>query len=358
MQRLPSPLFTVVALWATLPCVLAEAPLTPSEGKVHLQNMSSVERDRFNRNVEMFQALNGDQKTQFRHLHDELTKDRLRGGVLINLLECYSQWLHTLSPVQREQLQQETDPGRKVALVRQFMDEQDRQLKEEHDRILKEEREEVRTIGDAAVQESASNMRQLNPFKILQLDRRDLEAVMKVIYDELPADKKIADFESISIYQYPSIVGESVKLKSDFATWPDPAMLKKMGGKLPQRKVKIISSLTKFGVPERETAVRLLLGGIMKHVQDAIVKPTEEDRLTALNGLKAAEKKTYESLSEEKRTAYLNHKFLEKSGNESYGNSLNCRRELYDLFSQLKVEPPPGFTRPAAKRDSAAQSKS
>jgi|GEM_PF-2789415 hypothetical protein len=356
MKQLVICVVTLFAVGLFSNCLSAQDLKSLGEKVKHLERLSPVERDRLDRNIQSYRTLTSDQKAMYRQLYEELNKDRLQGGVLFNLLETYNQWLQTLSPTQRDQLQNESNEGRKIALIRQFMDEQDRQAKEEHDRLVKEEQEASRnsnnsnTINKSTNSESAFNIRQINPVRELRLDKRELEAVMRVIYDDLPADKRPKEFESVEPHEFPALIRESADLSINPEEWPSQPLLKKMSEKLPQKKVQIISTLAKWGFGEREIAVQIILGGVMRQAQETVIKPTENDRKATLEGLKPIERKNYDLAPDDKKIGFLNHKFLEKKGDASFLRMQETRQKVMELFEKLNVTPPPQFQRFSKKR--------
>ena len=90
-----------------------------------VEKLSELERDRLQRNIVEFRQLSPDQQAHYRDLHQKLEADKTSGGKLSNLLSEYTAWLTTLTPSQRDELSQELDPARKVAIVTRFKREQD-----------------------------------------------------------------------------------------------------------------------------------------------------------------------------------------------------------------------------------------
>ena len=91
----------------------------------HLRQMSEIDRARFQRNLEAFQQLSPAEKHQYQQLHQQLAADQARGGTLTQLMQTYAAWVHTLTPTQRDELQNEKVLSQKLALIRRWKDEQE-----------------------------------------------------------------------------------------------------------------------------------------------------------------------------------------------------------------------------------------
>ncbi len=90
-----------------------------------IESMTQVERNRLERNARLFQELSPEEQVQMRELHRQLEEDRTKThGRHVAVLQTYSSWLQTISPHQRDQLLQEADPLRRVALVRTIVEQQ------------------------------------------------------------------------------------------------------------------------------------------------------------------------------------------------------------------------------------------
>ncbi|HEY4261441.1 MAG TPA: hypothetical protein VGM98_14835, partial [Schlesneria sp.] len=86
--------------------------------------MSQIERDRLQRNLNIFQQLSDDQQNHYRQLSDQLDENKKGGGNLSGLLQTYTVWLQTLTPGQRESLRSEADSSRKFAIVQKIKEDQ------------------------------------------------------------------------------------------------------------------------------------------------------------------------------------------------------------------------------------------
>ncbi len=90
--------------------------------------MSQIERDRLQRNLNIFQQLSPEQQSQYRQLSDQLDENKKGGGNLSSLLQTYTAWLQTLTPGQRESLRSEVDSSRKLGIVQKIKEDQFRKF--------------------------------------------------------------------------------------------------------------------------------------------------------------------------------------------------------------------------------------
>jgi hypothetical protein len=85
----------------------------------HIAAMTAPERERLQRNYATFVALPPADQEKLRAFHAELEADRTRGqGRTVAAFEIYTQWLQTLSAHERDALQSETEPARRLEQVR------------------------------------------------------------------------------------------------------------------------------------------------------------------------------------------------------------------------------------------------
>ena len=102
----------------------AADPKPSGDGFRQVEQMSDLERGRLQRNLAEFKQLTPEQQAPYRDLYLKLEENKTTGGSLSSLLQEYSAWLTTLTPSQRDDLNKETEPVKKLALVRQFKSDQ------------------------------------------------------------------------------------------------------------------------------------------------------------------------------------------------------------------------------------------
>jgi hypothetical protein len=87
------------------------------ENLSRLSRLSAPERENLKRNLQKFRALSGAEKERLRELQRALHSDDKSGGKLNRALDAYYDWLKTLSPGQRSDLRNETDPVRRAQQI-------------------------------------------------------------------------------------------------------------------------------------------------------------------------------------------------------------------------------------------------
>ncbi len=332
------------------PYAIALDPQTILERVDEIQRMSGVERDRLNRNIQEFAALSEVEKTHYRELHAKLVTDRVQnGGTMFSLLQTYSLWVHTLSPAQQHELQQETDLSKKLVLVRRFKEEQERQSRDE--------REPPNEPADPSKPDAGPDARQLIGMKAFALDKKDLDAVIKAILDDLPAGRKEADFEPPQLYQYPRIIEAHARWKENYAGWPDDELIKKMGAVVSPRTIRIVSTSAVRGETKRETIVRGILMGIVKQANDSTKLSDEELESTRAKLPADEQEKIRKFDSKLREKEHLKRRYFELKGDDSYKRLQECRLKVVDLFERMQVPLPDLLQRIKQGRDRMQQSK-
>jgi hypothetical protein len=95
------------------------------EHLTHLSRLSAPERENLKRNLQEFRALPNREKERLRTLQRSLQSDAKSGGRLNRVLDAYYDWLKTLSPGQRSDLRNESDPVRRAQQVTALLQRQD-----------------------------------------------------------------------------------------------------------------------------------------------------------------------------------------------------------------------------------------
>jgi hypothetical protein len=205
----------LVALWAAGWCGAAQARggLTSQELRERsreIENMTAIDRDRLQRNWQMFQALAPDRKEHFRRLHQQIEEDRKGGGgQLYQTLETYRLWLQTLTPGERADLREAKDPVEKLKLVRRFKEEQDRQRKS-------------RALDDPIWTGNPWRGRMFRSGRTLT--SREVKSVMQALADELPAAER-ENVEEFATFRekwrgYRRILEASIRQAGGAREWP------------------------------------------------------------------------------------------------------------------------------------------
>ena len=329
--------------------LLALDQQTASERINRIAKMSPIDRDRLNRNIQEFEALSAEEKDRYRQLHGQIMADRVQNGPAMQaLMMAYDQWLQTLSPIQQAELQNETNIGRKVILVRRFKEEQERRIQQESDEQQKQEKQEKvqaeskdNPVRPAAEPSDAFPMKR-GWLRIVAMDKNDLDRVMKVLINDLPAAKRNPDFEPPRLNQYCNIVEQQIQVKGSSAQWPDAELIKKIKDVLsPGMRWAVENLFTRADSNERETLVRLMLMGIAKQSNESFAKPTDEELKNTLESLEKREQDRVKGYGQQRQKQFLTFKFFELKHDDSFKKSKEYRDRVVELFERLEVPLPP-----------------
>ena len=94
--------------------------------------MSESDRQRLMRNLEAYRNMDPAEQDQLQAFHHQLAQDRQSpNGELSRVMDDYTSWLATIEPYQRDQLNQESDPGKRIALMRSIVEEQRERMAEQ-----------------------------------------------------------------------------------------------------------------------------------------------------------------------------------------------------------------------------------
>lgn len=114
-----------LALLAVAASPIDFAGETFDQRRARLEAMTPIEKEELRNKKERFDALSPQRQEQIRSMHEELLADP-NAGQLSRILVHYHEWLKTLSPKQRTDLEKAPFENR-VALIRQFRKEQEAQ---------------------------------------------------------------------------------------------------------------------------------------------------------------------------------------------------------------------------------------
>lgn len=304
-----------------------------------LRQMSNVDRDRFDRNLREFQKLSEADKQQYRLLHENLVKDHSQGGGLTKLLQTYSAWVQTLTPTQRDELQKETAPAQKMALIRRFKEEQD-ETAENH------EHPPTDPNADAAAQQVNS------PMKKEAFPLKDVRAVMAAVVSRLPQESVKPEFTEPHVPDYLPIIQASVLASgASYRDWPGETLLKDMTAGLSKESLSLVNRSDYKS--RREATLRFLLMGFMKQARDAVRPPTDAEKLQILlEGHTQDERDRIINLPADLMNSLLVKRVMESKGGEAleaFKKLPEFNRQIDELFQRFEVTPPPRFLQRAKK---------
>lgn len=194
-----------------------------------IERMSEADRERLKRKFETFLKFSEAERWKYRQLHEQLESDAKTGGTLRETMHAYHNWLNKLPPWQRLELRKEKDSGKRLGLVKQFMQEQKDRGKEPR-----------RVFGSRFGQGGRS----WGGFRY-RLNSEDLKTVMGLIEQNanLPRDSATAVKESDEGLPRYLLLLESV-LKRDPVIerpnrklWPDEPLLEKLVASISNAKI-------------------------------------------------------------------------------------------------------------------------
>ncbi len=302
-----------------------------------VEKMSELERDRLQRNIAEFRQLSPDQQAHYRDLHQKLEADKASGGKLSNLLSEYTAWLTTLTPSQRDELNQELDPARKVAIVTRFKREQDAR----YEAVPTET--PAGPVGDSR----PFFPRGLPPGTYLLPP--ELSAVMKVIASEVGLERDKSGDEWLLNY-YLEVLRTSIQASLDGAReWPDQRLQQKIESAIERRELK--DRLQRNPDMKRQTIIHLIFGGLIHKAleETKAQKPTEGDLQQAFNSLDQREQARLTLLSVFERNGILVDKIFAGRKDDPRLRSRGLREQLDRMLINLGVPPlqrPPDGPRP------------
>lgn len=119
---------------------------TFEENRRKIESLPAAERERLQRNFSEFRSLPEEEQEKIRTLHERIEADRQNGGRLDDVMRAFAEWLKNLTPYQRKDLLDETDPQKRLEIVRELMRQQEEQ--EFIDSLSREERSELRRAKD------------------------------------------------------------------------------------------------------------------------------------------------------------------------------------------------------------------
>jgi len=91
-----------------------------------IAGMTQAEREHLQRNLARFEAMSSAERQQLESFCAELAHDQVHDrGKLNHTLEIYGDWLRTITPHQREALRKEPDAVKRIAAIRELVDQQE-----------------------------------------------------------------------------------------------------------------------------------------------------------------------------------------------------------------------------------------
>jgi len=324
------------ALAALLLLVGADDGAMREQIQRRIERMTPAERARLERNFRAFLALGESERDRYRKLHRDLEADAQSGGKLRDLLRGYSEWLASLTPYQREEIRNETDPIARAQLVRRLRNEQ----REQSDRAAPRRQGLMQRTPAGGLERLL-----LAP----RLQPADLDALTAILEEDLGLNAK----ERQRLHALPPRERHLHVLKQALlaelpgparggpARWPDDALLDRMIRALTTDSIR--NRLLMIREPQRRRqALGLAVAGALAaewRPELDRVEPQEEELKSFFLGLDPARREELINLPPDERRQRIAWEFLAQD-----------RRELRDLFQVMqRLMPRPD--RPAPPRE-------
>lgn len=289
---------------------------TLSERHAQVVKMSTVERERLQRNLDEFKKLSPEKQEQYRQLNSELDEDRKRGGQLSSLMETYSAWLQTLTPSQREQLRQATDSSTKLNLVQKFKDEQ--------------VQKSLAPADNVTLQPEPWKPR---PFQAL--NPPEIHNLLRVLVKELPEDDQ-KDFARVNRFeQYPDILRRSIQQSDNPREWPSEELRDKIISDLPMR---FKPHLTRSN-QKRDLLLPLIFNSIYFEIMEDLKAklPNEKELQQVFTEMNSNEQSRLDQLPTNDRRFVLSQRFFDRNPDRAPRREQEAYRAIHSLVERLGI---------------------
>lgn len=315
-----------------------------------IEKLSPLERNRLDRNIEEFTKISRPEQDQYRHLHEQIATDRAQNGPAMQaILNAYDLWLQTLSPLQQDELQRETNVAKKLVLVRRFKEEQERRVRQEQEEQQRQEKEQAKENRPAPPSESAPVNFKAGVTRLIAMDKHDIDQTMKVLVADLPPGKQRPDFDPPRLGQYCNIIESHIESKGSPEQWPDEEMVAKIKKVISPSRKWAIANLP--GESERKILVRVLLGGIARQADESWVKPNEDELSKTLESLSSVEQEKVRKMTSGVKRMYLTERYFDRKNDDSLHKAKQIRWKVVELFERLDVPIPPQLEKGLRKGD-------
>jgi len=310
---------------------LAKSPLPTdraglSERYQMVAEMPQTDRDRVQRNWELFRQMTPERQAHFRALHQQYTE---QPEAVQTLLKTYAAWLPTLSPGKRDDLRQAGNSAQRLDLIRKFKDEQDNSREiQVFDLNLDLQRWKQRVPpGPYLSQPELVKMLDLVERKLLFAERRKLDQQGKLLPLERLARVLQATFSPGSHIVDPQTVRDLLEMIEDETER--------------QKQERIPPEF------QRGALARLIVNSLFKQISDRQVEffPTESQLEQVFVAQQGEERYKLMQKSPHDLTRELLVKYWEEHGSDEARRLARIRSELWDFWGKtMNYGPrPPGF---------------
>ena len=328
-DRIVSPGLRVGLVWAIVfvwPCIVQAADPKPlSDGFRQVEQMSDLERGRLQRNLAEFKQLTPERQAHYRDLHLKLEVKKSEGSSLSSLLQEYSAWLTTLTPSQRDDLNKEIDPAKKLALVRQFKDAQ-----EHRSEASTEETHEAPVVNGPMLHKQMSRFG--SPLK-----GTELAAVMNTISRDLYGEDRKKPEGEPPLKYYRELLRSSIEKSLEGPhNWPSADLQQKLE-QVPGVKEHFKKRQGQEG--GRVALIRLIVGSLMKLAIEEFKPPNEQDRLDVFNKLSPEAQAEINKLRPDEIRWRLERQFYKQRGDNAPRQMHDFQQFIFQLVADLGLPP-------------------
>ena len=284
-----------------------------------VEKMSKLDRDRLQRNLAEFKKLTPEQQAHYRDLHSQVEKS---DGHLSSLLQEYSAWLTTLTPSQRDELNNATDTAQKLGFVRQFKEAQ-------------EYRPESAPAGVADGPAVDLPKFRRNMIGGPPLKGPELAAVMNVISRDLHGrEQKKPDGESTLKY-YSELLKSSIEKSPDGPrNWPSEDL---------RIRLELLPGMKDHlkGHPDggRVALIRLIMGSLANLAFENFKPPTQQDRDEVFNKLSTEKQAEIVKLRPDEGQRLLVRMYYIQRGDDTPQRMQEFRHQMDKLLNELGMPP-------------------
>ncbi len=295
-----------------------------------IEKMPEQERDRLQRNIAEFRQLTPEQQAHYRDLHQKLAENNAGGGQLATLLSEYTTWLTTLTPSQRDELSNEPDPAKKVALVNRLKKEQDARLESSPSGIPDAPSGDARPFPKRGMFPG--------PF----LSTTELSAVMKVIAAEARMERDTANNESLLDFYREVLRTSTRQVAGGPREWPERELMTKIEAAIDRSEQREV--LRRKPENKRQTVIHLILFGIMNQAFQEVKaqRPSPSDLLQLMGTLDQVDRERLTLLPQHMQDFELERRYFIGRKDDPRPRMREMHEQINRLCNELGVRPPGG----------------
>lgn len=310
----------------TLPLLLGagnDKASSQSNPRQDIARMSKEEQAKLKRQYEAFQAMTLAQRDKYRSLHHTLNENSAKGRELAKAAQVYRDWLKTLSAWEISELRRETDPKKRIELVRKF--------KEEHVR-----EKERRSFGKGSVPYMG---RGAGP----KLPRDDLIKIVELIGERIKLsseDRKTLESET-GLKRLLHIASLALR-GTDGRRWPDDTLMKDILAKVSDGRVRRYLSDASKSESRRGSLRRLIAASLFAEMQADLKnrQPSNEQIESFFLELDSRKRDELTGLSAEEAKRRLRFLYMTSHRDEDAPDWSRMRPILMQLMPQWGRRPP------------------